>query len=249
MNFQEYSTYYELLYKDKNYAAEAEYIVKKLRSNRSQILNVLELGCGSGAHAQYISQYGIQVTGVERSSLMLEEAQKKQIHGFVPHLGDIENFELETRFDAAISLFHVISYLTKNEQIINCFMNTRKHLKPNGIFIFDVWYAPAVLTQRPSVKIKRMSDNNLEVTRIAEPTHSFDENIVNVNFEVYLRNKTTNSIEVLNELHPMRYFSTNELSLIASQTGFEIIESVEFMTDAQPSDMTWGVCYTMKKKS
>ena len=44
-----------------------------------------------------------------------------------------------------------------------------KHLKPNGVFIFDFWYGPGVLTDPPVVRLKRLENEEIEVLRIAEP--------------------------------------------------------------------------------
>ena len=57
MNFNIYSKYYDLLYKDKNYQQEAEYVFDSLSSfyppkpHSCKIHEILELGCGSGNHA------------------------------------------------------------------------------------------------------------------------------------------------------------------------------------------------------
>ena len=36
-----------------------------------------------------------------------------------------------------LSLFHVVSYLTTDKKINSLFKNVYKHLKTNGLFIFD----------------------------------------------------------------------------------------------------------------
>ena len=41
------------------------------------------------------------------------------------------------KYDVVISLFHVMSYQNNNEKILKAFSTAKKHLKANGIFIFD----------------------------------------------------------------------------------------------------------------
>ena len=41
-----------------------------------------------------------------------------------------------------ISLFHVMSYQTDNNDILSAFQSARNALNIGGIFIFDVWYGP-----------------------------------------------------------------------------------------------------------
>ena len=83
-------------------------------------------------------------------------ANKKKIDGFLSYEADISNFNLNKKFDSAISLFHVINYLTDNQSIINCFNLVNNHLNTNGIFLFDIWYSPAVYAQKPQTRIKRI---------------------------------------------------------------------------------------------
>src|SRR6202021_2412457 len=83
--------------------------------------------------------------------------------------GDIRNYRAGKRFDVVAALFHVMSYQTSNEDLLAAMVTAKEHLTPEGIFIFDYWYAPAVLTQQPSIRVKRMESDRLEVTRIAEP--------------------------------------------------------------------------------
>ena len=45
-----YSRYYNLLYKDKDYAGEAAYIYDLIGRYRPGATNILNLGCGTGRH-------------------------------------------------------------------------------------------------------------------------------------------------------------------------------------------------------
>lgn len=246
-NFNNYSKYYDLLYKDKDYKAESDYVYACLKKTNPTINSVLELGCGSGNHAQHLTKNNLSITGLERSETMVKEAQNKNIQNFNPIVGDITHFELHQTFDAALSLFHVISYLTDNDSLISCFKSVHQHLNSKGLFLFDIWFTPAVYSQKPETRIKRLKNEDISVLRIAESTSDFSNNIVNVNFEVHIEDQKTGTTEVLSELHPMRHFSIPELQLLASLTGFEVIQTEEFLTKNTPSDTTWGVCVILQK--
>ena len=59
MNFKKfYSKYYNLVYKNKNYKSEVNYISRILKSEKKNIKNILELGSGTGAHAMYLLKKG-----------------------------------------------------------------------------------------------------------------------------------------------------------------------------------------------
>jgi len=243
--FNAYSRYYDLLYRDKDYVGEADYIQTLL--NRLGVANgdLLELGSGTGKHGCLLANLGYRVHGIERSLEMV--AQATSVNGFTCEQGDICTIQLGRTFDAVLSLFHVISYQITNANLNAVFTKANEHLKPGGLFIFDFWYSPAVYFQKPSVKLKRMSDDQMEIIRLAEPVIYSNQNRVDVNYTIFARNLVNQSVEVINEIHPMRHFSLPEIDLLAVKNGFEFIGSEEFLTSKPAKEDTWGVCVILKK--
>ncbi|MEZ4879123.1 MAG: hypothetical protein R2801_03005, partial [Chitinophagales bacterium] len=181
------------------------------------------------------------------SEKMCEEAKNKKVKNLEVINNSIVDYRVDKKFNIAISLFHVISYITDNNDLINCFKNTHTHLEKDGLFLFDVWYAPAVNFLKPENKIKKLSDDKIDCIRITEPIIRYNENIVDVNFKIIVTNKANNQTSIFQEKHPMRYFSLPELNLLAQLTGFEIILAEEFLTKKELSENTWGACVLMKK--
>src|SRR5438105_2725348 len=160
--FADYSRYYDLLYADKDYQAEAHYVAGKLREHRPTLGKILEFGSGTGRHGRLLARAGFDVVGIERSSAMLEQsAQVAAAEGpiaagsFTGVQGDVRSRIVPGKFDAAIALFHVVSYQTGNDDVSALFHNAARHLTGAGLFLFDVWYGPAVLTLTPQTRIKR----------------------------------------------------------------------------------------------
>ena len=67
-----YSQYYDLLYRDKNYIAEVNYIIKLIKENMDQSKTLLDMGCGTGKHAELLSDNGYIVHGIDISEDMLK---------------------------------------------------------------------------------------------------------------------------------------------------------------------------------
>jgi len=243
--FNAYSRYYDLLYRDKNYTGEVDYIQALL--NRSGIIkgDLLEFGSGTGKHGRLLAQRGYDVLGIELSQDMVAKAD--QIDGFKCEQGDIRYVQLGRTYDAVLSLFHVVSYMTSNANVNAVLARAAEHLKVGGLFIFDVWYSPAVYIQRPVVRVKRMSDELVEITRIAEPELYPNENRVDVNYTIYARDLASEVIQSLSETHPMRHFSLPEIDLLAELNGFERICAEEFLTGKPAGEDTWGVCVILKR--
>ena len=246
-NFNLYSKYYDLLYNDKDYKSESEYVYNCLKKNTIKLNSLLELGCGSGGHAKYLIKKINNITGIDRSSEMVLEANKKNIKNFTAKVYDITNFSFNKKFDSIIALFHVISYLDNNIDLINCFNCVHKHLHKGGLFMFDFWYTPCVLNLKPEIRIKRIENDEISVVRIAEPMVESINNVVCVNFDVMVIIKLNNQIQKISEVHRMRHFTIPEIELLAFNCGFKLINKEEFITKKTPDDTTWGVSVIFKK--
>lgn len=252
--FGNYSRYYDLLYKDKDYQGEADYIAGLVKRHAPDAKRLLELGCGTGKHAVLLAEKGYNVHGVDLSATMLESANARR--ETLPDAlknrlsfsqGNVQNCSAEGTFDAVISLFHVVSYQTRNEELLAMFKNAATHLRKGGVFIFDYWYGPAVLTDRPEVRTKNMESDAISVTRLATPVLHPVESVVDVNYDIRITDKASGKTESLKETHRMRYLFSTEIELLAKASGFSVEDNAEWMTGKAPSFTSWGVVSVLKK--
>jgi SAM-dependent methyltransferase len=244
--FGNYSHYYDLLYKDKDYKGESNYVQSLLKQYSPQAVTILNLGCGTGAHDVLLCRQGFVIDGVDMSDEMLIKANEKLstfpelIISLRFHSGDIRKVRLEKTFDAVISLFHVMSYQTTNDDFIAAVRTAKAHLKTNGLFVFDCWYGPTVLTDRPIVRVKRFQDDRINVTRIAEPIFHPEKNVVDVCYTVFINDKKTGVTQELRETHSMRYLFSPEIEMMLADNGFKILAKEEWMTKKTLGFDTWG---------
>ncbi|MBM0741146.1 class I SAM-dependent methyltransferase [Phormidium sp. CLA17] len=248
--FGHYARYYDLLYQDKDYLGEVAFVCDLLQRHILNATSILELGCGTGLHAKLLVEKGYTVCGIDQSQSMLEKAQARVLE--LPteqtgrlhfHQGDVRSFRTDQRFDVVISLFHVMSYQTTNQDLEAAFATARHHLKHGGIFLFDCWYGPAVLSNRPTVRVKRLEDDLISVTRIAEPLMYPNENRVNVNYQILIQDRQMGTLEVLKETHQMRYLFKPEVEWLFAQNGFICEALGEWMTHDEPGWQTWGTYF------
>jgi SAM-dependent methyltransferase len=245
--FNEYSDYYDLFYEHKKYALEAADVIDILKEHRPEAKEIVELGSGTGNYSKYFCQAGYHVTGIEKSSSMIAHAKNKFIKNFTPICADMVLFDTGKRFDAAISLFDVICYLTNTDDIITCFKNVARHLNEGGVFIFDAWYTPAVYCTIPTPSVKRLENDEYHITRIGEPIIKYAQNVVDVNYDFFIKNKIDNSYHTLAEIHTLRHFNVNEIELFAQLSGFKLVSAHELLTGNKPGKETWKICYLLKK--
>lgn len=246
-HFFDYSKYYNLLYQDKNYSEEVDYIDSLIRKYHPKAVQLLDVGCGTGNHAKLMGLKGYNIHGIDLSEQMLEIAKSNQ-SDISFEQGDIRHFKLDRRFDVITSLFHVMSYQTSNEDVVSSFKAVHNHLNKDGLFIFDFWYGPAVMLDLPSVRVKKMEDESLTVIRTAEPKIDLDKCIVNVHFDVNIFDKEHGRLDNLKEVHPMRFFFQNELLYFASQCGFEVLDFYAWLSVNEPSKDKWYAVAVCKNK-
>lgn len=238
-NFAEYSAYYDLLYRDKDYAGEAAYIASLIRGAHPAARTVLDLGCGTGRHAGLLQNLGYDICGVDMSAAMLEEARRTQ-PAITFHEGDARSFRLDRRFDAVVSLFHVASYQTTNRDFAAYLQTAKSLMAPGGVFIFDFWYGPAVLADPPAVRVKRLEDGRHKITRIAEPDHDSLRNTVDVRYQVLI--ESVAGARQLSESHRMRYFFVPEIELFLENSGLILRKITAWKEDRLPTSADWGAC-------
>jgi SAM-dependent methyltransferase len=252
--FGDYGKYYNLIYKDKDYASEVDYIERLIKKNSSLAKTIFNLGCGTGRHDILLAEKGFSLTGVDLSEEMLSAAMdQKGMMGYdnsqIEYFpGDVRSIRLEKTFDVVISLFDVMSYQTENSDLKRAFETAAIHLEEGGIFIFDCWYGPGVLSDPPTVRVKEFENENIILTRIANPIMHPDKNLVDVHYHLFVRDKTTRKVEEIRENHAMRYLFKPEIAMLFDNVGFEMISFSEFMRDSLPGPCTWDVCFIGRKK-
>ena len=236
MVFKKYAEFYDNLYKNRKYEEETEFVHKLIKKHKPKAKTILDLGCGTGRHDALLVKKGYKVLGIDKSLHMVSLAKKNN-----PDLrfktSDIKSFKSNEKFDVIISLFHVLSYHNFNKDVRGFFNTIKKHLKKDGICIFDFWYGPAVLTQKPERRVKVIETRDTVFKRIATPTLKENENLVVIDYSLVLRGER----QKVSESHIMRYFFLPELAEFMSEFKLKTVTKKEWLTNNKPSTKSWGV--------
>lgn len=239
-NFKDYSFYYDAFYEDKDYCGEAKQIDDLFKKYGSNINHVMCFGCGTGKHDFELNKLGYSMTGIDMSPEMISIAQKTAADKGIDekfNVADIRKYEPSQKYDAVISLFHVMSYQTTNEDLIDAFVAARKCLDDGGLFVFDAWYGPGVLTDLPTVREKKVIKQGCEIIRVAKPVMHDKENLVDVNYEIIVMNN--GEYHIIEETHRMRYLFVPEIKMMLNHAGFELVENVDCKNLKPTSYASW----------
>lgn len=244
--FKNYAYYYDLLYQDKDYQAEYEYVSSLLNLHALSPTQVIELGCGSGSHACYFARDNINLYGVDISRQMLELANDKKsklnknaTQKLNFHHGDVRSIRLNRKVDLVLSLFHVASYQSSDEDVLAYFRTAREHCREQGLFIFDFWYGPAVLKRPPYDREKSVDAGDCSLLRSTQARLDEDNHLVELNINLEIKEKASSKTESVHEEHVMRYFFREEINTLLSNMGLELVNLYGWMKQSSPTDDDW----------
>lgn len=103
------------------------------------IASVLEPACGNGRLFPAFARRGIEVAGVDLSPEMLAKAAERLRAAGLPEAtlvtGDIRDFDLGRRFDAAYLPVNSLGYLRTHEDLVRHFRCVARHLRPGGKYL------------------------------------------------------------------------------------------------------------------
>lgn len=186
---------------------------------------ILELCCGSGRLTIPLAMDGFKISGVDNSNSMLEQAKIKAKNEkleitFIE--ADIRNLDLTNKYDLIFIPFNSIHHLYENQDLFNTFKVVKKHLKDDGLFIFDC-YNPNIQYITEAEKVKN---------KIAEYATTDGRNVMIEQTMKYESKTQINRIEwhyFINEAFhskqnlDMRMYFPQELDTYVKWSGFNIL--------------------------
>ncbi len=107
---------------------------------KNEDARILELCCGTGRLTLPIARDGYDITGVDYTASMLEQAKAKASEeGLEVELieADIRTLDLPKKYDLIFIPFNSIHHLYKNEDVFKAFTVVKSHLKKGGLLLLD----------------------------------------------------------------------------------------------------------------
>ena len=137
-----------------------------------QPMDILDLACGFGRHANRLAALGHRVTGVDLTPGFLEMArQDAQQRGVQVDYcqGDMRRLEAVEAYDRVLMMFTAFGYFEDDENLL-VLQNIARALRPGGLLIFDTQnrdvflkgFLPAIVTEKEgNLMIDRSSFDGL----------------------------------------------------------------------------------------
>ncbi len=205
--------YYHILYNNRD-SSEAAFFIdnlfEHLHPKKDALL--LDIACGKGRHARYMSEKGFDTTGIDLSASSITYAkdfENETLHFFEHDMREVFRREY---FDYAFNLFTSFGYFETFDEHIEALQAFNESLKPSGILVLDFFNSDKIINELVPLEVK------------IEKGITF---IISKRFE---DNKIIKTISFDDKLEPHTFveevfaFSLNDFKQMLIKSNFNIIE-------------------------
>jgi len=125
-----------------DWEGEVDFYKDLIEHSPLQSHGVLEIACGTGRITMRLAEDGIDVTGFDISSELLEIARHKSLG--MPNVnwlvGDMRTFHTERQFGFVISPGHSFQFMITPDDQVKCLEQIKRHLVPEGMLVLHIDY-------------------------------------------------------------------------------------------------------------
>lgn len=221
--YEGFAALYDEFMDEIDYPAWVQYIQDSWERFGKKPESVIDLGCGTGNITIPLAKTGCSMIGVDISQEMLAEAQRKAYSEGISipfFCQDMVELELPYQVECVLSLCDSLNYLTENGELSAAFSAIRRHLKPQGLFLFDM---------NTEYKFKEILGDKTYAAMTEDSAYfwenSFDEeeqiNEYYVSF--FKRQKNKETYERIEEYHYEKAYSIEEVNKLLEENGFVLL--------------------------
>ncbi|WP_027632120.1 class I SAM-dependent DNA methyltransferase [Clostridium hydrogeniformans] len=237
------SIYDELIYEDINYNEFYNCIMNLCREYKIGNENYLDLACGTGNLSRLLCKDFKNTYLVDLSEEMLMEAtekiRKEKINSTILCQNMCE-LNLNKSFDLITCSLDSTNYITEDNDLEDYFSSVHKHLKDNGLFIFDI---------NSYYKLSEVLGNNIFTYNSEDVFYTweniFEDHILEMNLTFFLREGFL--YKRFEEQHLERAYTTEYIDTLLEDKGFKILKKLDNYGLETISDTTERITYVVSK--
>lgn len=211
--------HYDVVYGDKPYEVEARFIDSLLLKAGARRGRLLDVACGTGRHAAFFTDLGWDVTGIDYSQSLLEQARVNAPEAsFVQQ--DMRELDVpDTPFSAVTCLFDSIGYPQENEGVVAALAGMRRQTAVDGVVVVEFLHASALLEHASPLGVRRWSLRDKgELIRISTTRIDESRRVMEVSYEL-LELDGDGRYERWEETQANRFFSVDEMEALLRRAG------------------------------
>jgi SAM-dependent methyltransferase len=216
-SYERAAEFYDLLYsEEKDYAAEGRLLESLIRGVCPSAESILDVGCGTGAHARSLLDLGFKVDGIDLEPAFVEIARRKCPEGSF-EVGDMVDFALGRRYDVVTCLFSAIGYVLTEAGLRSAIRRMHGHLNPGGVLLVDPWFEPGQITDGWITTVAGHVPG-LSATRMSRTV--VNDSVSRLECEYLVG--TTAGIERRTEIHELGLFTQAQMEGAFRAAGFSV---------------------------
>ncbi len=198
--------------------------------------HLLDIGCGNGRISIPVAKKGYRVTGLDISSLYINDARKRATRAKVKAnfiCGDLRNLErlVHVKFDAVLSIWTSIGYYDKKTDQ-RLFRMVAQHLRKQGLFLVFNTMSQEYLLNHYCSSMFNETDKYL----VLHMDNQFDRyHSINTEKWVFYE-KNGKDLKYVDETEiRLRIYSLAEIVEMAEAAGLEYVEAYDNVRDLNPA--------------
>ena len=191
---------------------------------------VAELGCGTGTMTELLARAGYDMTGIDSSAEMLQQALMKRDESgleILYLLQDMREFELYGTMRAIVAVCDTMNYLTDADDFITNLALVNNYLDPKGLFVFDLktehWYRDVLGDHTQAVSEE-------DAAYIWENNYDEETKINSYDLTIFEKGED-DRFDRFNEYHEQRAYSLNEIRTMAEAAGMDFVAAFDDYTE------------------
>jgi SAM-dependent methyltransferase len=199
-------------------------VLKHVKLNKGA--NVLDLACGNGRHSILFAKKRFNVTGIDLSNYLINQARKKLSSDYAGYrsslrfeIQDMRNLKHVSEFDLVVNIFTSFGYFesdSDNEKVIG---TVAIALKRGGYFLIDFLNRDYLIKNLITYDVKKLNHKLILQVR------TIKDNIVEKNIIIIKSSRNKKGYPLFNHFtEKIKLYSFNDFEAMFSKHGLNIIK-------------------------
>lgn len=209
--YKDFAKYYDLIYSQKDYKKEADWLRKIIdENNKAEGDLLLDLGCGTGNHIMHLKKW-YKCEGIDKNKEMLAIAREK-LPEITFHEHDMLDY-IPGAYDIIISMFSSIAYIQTYHKLEKVMNNISNSLNAGGVVIIQPWFEPDKFAADFPL-MNTFTQHGIHIARLSNSSVADGCSILDIHFLIAEKGK------------PVKHYAdTHKMGLFSSVKTIEIMES------------------------